>query len=78
MVKKILLITLIALGLSSCGPDVGKNVYIGVTGGPSILGKVMAKKTDLAVVRTCSGEVYTVNVAYLIETEETCANANVQ
>lgn len=72
LVKKLFILGLTTLSLSSCGPDVGKNVYVGVRGGPSILGKVIAKKDELSVIRVCSGEVYTIHFSYLIETEETC------
>ena len=70
--KKLFILGLIALSLSSCGPEVGKNVYIGVKGGPSVLGKVVGNSGELSVVRICSGEVYTIYYAYLIETEEIC------
>jgi hypothetical protein len=72
--RKLLILGLIALGLTSCGPEVGQNVYVGAKGGPTLLGAVVAGgyARDYSVVRLCDGQTFSVKTDNLIVTEEMC------
>jgi hypothetical protein len=72
---KLLIFGLITLGLTSCGPEVGQNVYVGAKGGPTLLGVVVAGgyNRDFSVVRLCDGQTFSVKTDNLIVTDEVCS-----